>query len=855
MRNKLKELLKNCLLSLVISFCLIKTCIFLYTEFYKINLRNDRIFIFLIFLLGLLVCLSSNYFCEFKKYSLLNKSFALLLTCLLIVFEITAYFLFPYFKLLGKSIIILILIISIFLLYKFCKNKHSSNNIDDKNDSENYVSLQKLYQGPVKIDLNKPLLIKEKDADFDLFDRKTLMEELKADLESCKGNQCYVIGIEGKWGCGKTTLLNLLKKDLKDDTTCVDFDIWNYATNDSLFIGLYKTLFAGFGYRSNAILTNRILKNVTETLVNKSSNKTFYIPLIHELFFSSLDGYKDFEELNGKLRSISINSKKQLVVIVDNLERCDANQIIFFLKMLNNLSSISNTVFLVAYSQNRLDKLIEENKDVDSHYYEKVINHVIKISYVSSAKYRDVLDTCTTNYLLSYGISNEQLKEFDFLKYYLSKYSRTPREYIRTVNSCFSKVFPNRTYLNIVDLLSISIIRFKNDHLLNYLASNASLFVSDNRNLDDYNLADTREKREEDRNNVFKKCNELYAEFSIILAGIFPMYKNFYFSKNYTLSVRMETDLFVDSRINEVPISDGNYFYPYLSEVMNNSIVKFDEIKKTLYQFSRNDAVEFDDILRSKNINQKIENLSIILLCVQRSDLKLNYSMVAEKIVDNIHECNYCSDNLRNDDFYFECEIIAKCIEKISLDELIVFLNEHLSKITNLFVMEEIGNILKHKDYEHNNEKMNCILNSYNSLCESILNEKINLYSDQNYRFRNIIGLNRYCIKNNKVNELKIYYEKNINSLNVMRFLGDCLQMGYSLIGNDKSYIYSINLEYWNNFDDTVKFIDSRVQNYVPKNETEKMILEIYNNSKNNKKNDDNKFYSNELIQFAGNIS
>lgn len=81
-------------------------------------------------------------------------------------------------------------------------------------------------------------------------------------------------------------------------------------------------------------------------------------------------------------------------------------------------------------------------------------------------------------------------------------------------------------------------------------------------------------------------------------------------------------------------------------------------------------------------------------------------------------------------------------------------------------------------------------------LCESILNEKINLYSDQNYRFRNIIGLNRYCIKNNKVNELKIYYEKNINSLNVMRFLGDCLQMGYSLIGNDKSYIYSINLEY-----------------------------------------------------------
>ena len=333
------------------------------------------------------------------------------------------------------------------------------------------------------------------------------------------------------------------------------------------------------------------------------------------------------------------------------------------------------------------------------------------------------------------------------------------------------------------------------------------------------------------------------------------MYKNYYFSKENTLSVRLEKDLFVDSRINEVPISDGKYFYPYLSEVTNNSIVKFDEIKNILYQFSRNNVVDFDNILRSKNINQKIESLSTILLCVQRSDLKLNYFILAEKIVDNIHECNYCSDDLRNDDFNAECEIIAECIEKISLDELFVFLNEHLSKITNLFVMEEICNILKHRDFKDKQQTIDCILDSYNSLCESILDESINLYSDENYRFRNIIGLNRYCIKNNKVNELKIYYEKNINSLNVMRFLGDCLQMGYSLIGNDKSYIYSINLEYWNNFDDTVKFIDSRVQNYVPKNETEKMILEIYNNSKNNKKNDDNKFYSNELIQFAGNIS
>ena len=173
-----------------------------------------------------------------------------------------------------------------------------------------------------------------------------------------------------------------------------------------------------------------------------------------------------------------------------------------------------------------------------------------------------------------------------------------------------------------------------------------------------------------------------------------------------------------------------------------------------MYQFSRNNVVDFDNILRSKNINQKIESLSTILLCVQRSDLKLNYSILAEKIVDNIHECNYCSDDLRNDDFNAECEIIAECIEKISLDELFVFLNEHLSKITNLFVMEEICNILKHRDFKDKQQTIDCILDSYNSLCESILDESINLYSDENYRFRNIIGLTRYCKKNGYISKM-----------------------------------------------------------------------------------------------------
>ena len=69
----------------------------------------------------------------------------------------------------------------------------------------------------------------------------------------------------------------------------------------------------------------------------------------------------------------------------------------------------------MAYNKKRLCQIIDDDKDIDSHYYEKVINRVIQIPSISSEKYENTLDKCTENYLRLYGIENERLIEYKFI--------------------------------------------------------------------------------------------------------------------------------------------------------------------------------------------------------------------------------------------------------------------------------------------------------------------------------------------------------------------------------------------------------------------------------------------------------
>ena len=134
-----------------------------------------------------------------------------------------------------------------------------------------------------------------------------------------------------------------------------------------------------------------------------------------------------------------------------------------------------------------------------------------------------------------------------------------------------------------------------------------------------------------------------------------------------------------------------------------------------------------------------------------------------------------------------------------------------------------------------------------------MLNEKIDLYSNENYSFRNMSGLTRYCINGQEI-LLKEYVMHIIDRNNIIRFLTDSIDYGVAFLGETTFNTYSVHLDLWNKINLSVDYIEKIINEYVPKNETEKIVIDIYEKSKNGD-DMDNHYQTKEIIQFAGKIN
>lgn len=114
-------------------------------------------------------------------------------------------------------------------------------------------------------------------------------------------------------------------------------------------------------------------------------------------------------------------------------------------------------------------------------------------------------------------------------------------------------------------------------------------------------------------------------------------------------------------------------------------------------------------------------------------------------------------------------------------------------------------------------------------------------------------GLTRYCINGHEI-LLKEYVMHIVDRNNIIRFLTDSIDYGVAFLGETTCNTYSVNLELWNKISLSVDYVEKIITEYVPKNETEKIVVDIFEKSKKGNEMD-NYYQTKEIIQFAGKIS
>ncbi|WP_111308557.1 KAP family P-loop NTPase fold protein [Confluentibacter sediminis] len=194
----------------------------------------------------------------------------------------------------------------------------------------------------------------------DALGRKSKAKRIYKEIQELKSEESIAIGIVGAWGSGKTSFLNLIKENFKDDqhnkNIIIDFNPWLNISLDSIVQDYFNTLESELKQYSvdisksikkygNSVL-NLHNNSITESLL-KSTNLLFEKNLTDE-----------FKYLNELLKNLN----KRVIIFIDDFDRLQANEIFEILKLIRNTGGFDTFTYVVAYDREYLVESLKKHK-------------------------------------------------------------------------------------------------------------------------------------------------------------------------------------------------------------------------------------------------------------------------------------------------------------------------------------------------------------------------------------------------------------------------------------------------------------------------------------------------------------
>ena len=239
-------------------------------------------------LIALWLMYTTNFYKLIKLHSINTLDMLLTLVSIIaLIYDIYLYFVNQNntwkFKLTLCIFIIAIVLLIIRLIYV-------NKSLNKQKNIKVVVDLRDLYDGKVK-KTDHLVILGDQAVNYDLLNRDMIVSVLYDAIDTAYSSDAYVIGLEGEWGTGKTTIANLVKHRLdKNENICVveNFDFWTTGSSATLLQSMYDALLRALDVNYNSIRMNKLLKRTSKFVINVPTAGKIFDEVINEIFLKMM---------------------------------------------------------------------------------------------------------------------------------------------------------------------------------------------------------------------------------------------------------------------------------------------------------------------------------------------------------------------------------------------------------------------------------------------------------------------------------------------------------------------------------------------------------------------------------------
>lgn len=455
----------------------------------------------------------------------------------------------------------------------------------------------------------------------DKLDRLPFCNQLAKAILNYRSSESLVIGLYGKWGSGKTSILNLtlnavkLKK-YKDNKPpkIINFNPWNFSGQDQLLsqffrevayqlnidngekykkVSKYLTKYSTFFATHAKNFSPPVIKSILDLFKNFSESIAQYYEYKANRFYYDLEGVR--KQINEELYKLD----ERIIIVVDDIDRLNKKEIKQIFQLVKLLGDFKNTIYVLSFDKDVVVKALEEVQNASGEtYLGKIVQVPFGIPEISIKLLHEFYSKSLDDVIINYP--NEKIDTKYWAKIFhsgIKYFFKSLRDVKRFINIFKFKFDTLHEEVNIPDLIALTSIEvflpeiyheisYKKELLTGIFTKNTFLVEAG------FDSGDNVERKKDFENIVSKAPDNLKDALEGLLKEMFPKFSEKHYGGESLGKWRKER------RICSPEIFDSFFILNFSKDSISNS-----EMERII--FSAKDISEFESHIQNLIINKK----------------------------------------------------------------------------------------------------------------------------------------------------------------------------------------------------------------------------------------------------------